>query len=64
MVFITEYALNDLTETSGNRYIFSIENKFIIKEFLHCVRQFCDQVNVFCMNRYLSHLIRGKYCAF
>ena len=56
--------LATLTVTSGNRYTFSIKNKFIITEFLPCVRQFCDQVKVFCMNRYLSHLIRGKLCAF
>ena len=31
------------TVTSGDIYTFSIENKFIITEFLPCVRQFCDQ---------------------
>ena len=56
--------LMTLTVASGNRYTFFIENKFIITKFLPCVRQFCDQVKVFCMNRYLSHLIRGKLCAF
>ena len=45
-------------------YTVSIENKFIITEFLPCVRQFCDQDQVFCMNRFLSHLIREKLCAF
>ena len=34
------------TVTSGNRYTFSIENKFIITELLPCVRQFCDQNKV------------------
>ena len=36
-----------LTVTSGNRYTISIENKFIITEFLPCVRQFGDQIKVF-----------------
>ena len=35
------------TVTSGNRYIISIENKFIITELLPCVRQFCGQNKVF-----------------
>ena len=52
------------TVTFGNIYTSSIENKFITTEFLPCVRQFCDQDKVFCMNRFLSHLIRGKLCAF
>ena len=33
--------------TSGNRYTISIENNFIITEFLLCVRQFGDQNKVF-----------------
>ena len=40
------------TVSSGNRYTFSIENKFIIAEFLPCVNQFGDQDKVFCMNRF------------
>ena len=52
------------TVTSGNKYTFYIENKLIITELLPCVRQFCDQDKVFCMNMFLSHLIRGKLCAF
>ena len=35
------------TVTSGDRYTFSIEHKFIITELLPCVRQFCDQNKVF-----------------
>ena len=35
------------TLASGNRYTFSVENKFIITEFLPCVRQFCNQNKVF-----------------
>ena len=35
------------TVTPGNRYTFSIENKFIITEFLPCVRQLCDWNKVF-----------------
>ena len=54
--------LTTSTVTSRNRYTFSIENEFIITEFLPCVRQFCGQVKVFCMNRYLSFLIRGNLC--
>ena len=53
-----------LTVTSGNRYTISIENEFIITEFLPFVRKFCDQDKVFCMDWFLSHLIRGKHCAF
>ena len=34
------------TVTSGNRYIISIENKFITTELLPCVREFCDQNKV------------------
>ena len=52
------------TVTSGNRYKISIVNKFIITEFLPCVRQFCDQAKVFCIHRILSHLIKGKLCSF
>ena len=52
------------TVSSGNRFTFSIENKFIITEFLPCVSQFGDQAKVLCMNRYLSHLIRVKLCVF
>ena len=52
------------TVTSGNRYISSIENKFIITELLPCVRQFCDQNKVFLHEQVLSHLISGKLCAF
>ena len=37
---------------------------FIITEFLPCVSQFEDQDKVFCMNRFLSKLIREKLCAF
>ena len=44
--------------------MFSIENKFIIKEYLACVSQFGDQDKIFCMNGYLSNLIRGKLCEF
>ena len=33
--------------SSGNRYTFSIENEFIITEFLPCVSQFGDQDMVF-----------------
>ena len=50
------------TVSFGNRYTFSIENKFILIEFLPWVNQFGDQDKVFCMNRYLSHLIRRKLC--
>ena len=39
--------LTTLTVTSGNRYTISIENKFIIKELLPCIRQLCDQNTVF-----------------
>ena len=53
-----------LTVNSGNRYTFSIENKFIITKFLPCVSQFGEQDKVLSMNRYLSHLIRGKLCEF
>ena len=35
------------TVTSGNRYTISIENKFIITEFLPSARQLCDQNKVF-----------------
>ena len=42
------------TVSSGNRYAFSFENKFIITEFLPCVSQFGDQDKFFCMNRFLS----------
>ena len=52
------------TVSSGNRYTISIENKFIITEFLPCVSQFSDQAKVLCMNMYLSHLIRGKLCVY
>ena len=34
------------TVTSGNRYTIYIEYKFIIRELLPCVRQFCDQNKV------------------
>ena len=38
--YITEYSLSDIKLTtpkvsSGNRYTFSIENKFIIQNFYH-----------------------------
>ena len=52
------------TENLRNRYTFSIENKFIITEFLTCVSQFGDQDNVFHTNRFLLQLKRGKLCAF
>ena len=48
------------TISSRNRCAFSIENKFIITEFLPCVSQFGDQDKVFCMIRFMSHLIRRK----
>ena len=37
-------------------------NKFITTEVLPFVGQFGDQDKVFCMNRNLSHLIKGKLC--
>ena len=49
---------------SSNLYTFSFENKFILTELLPWVSPFDDQDKVFCMNRYLSHLIRGKLCEF
>ena len=65
MLIVTEYAaLTTPTVSSGNRYAFSIENKFFITEFLLCVSQFGDPDKDFSMNRYLSHLIRGKLCEF
>ena len=36
-----------LTVTSGNRYTFSIENKFIITELLSCVRHFVIRTRSF-----------------
>ena len=41
--------LSTLTLSSRNRYTFSIENKFIITEFLPCVSQFDEQDKLFCM---------------
>ena len=58
------FLLTSPTVRSGNRYTISIENRFIITEFLPCVSQFGDQVKVLCINRYLSHLIRGKLYIF
>ena len=37
------YNRTTLTVSSGNRYTLSIENKFIITEFIPCVSQFGDQ---------------------
>ena len=50
-----------LTVSSGTKYTFSIENIFIITEILPSVSQFGDQDKVFCMNRYLSHLMRETF---
>ena len=52
------------TLSSGNRYTFSIENKFILTEFLPCVSLFGDQNKVIFMNKFLSHLTRGELCEF
>ena len=46
-LFITEYSLNDTDSKLWEQRTFSIENIFIITEFLRCVSQFGDQDIVF-----------------
>ena len=48
------------TVTSGNRYTIIIENKFVITEFLPCVRQFCDQNKVFLHEQVSISLDNGE----
>ena len=61
-LFITEYSLSNINLQRKDLFPFSIKIKFIITEFLLWLKQFGDQVKVFCMNRYLSHLIRRTLC--
>ena len=46
-LFITEYSINDTDSKLWEQWTFSIENIFIITEFLRCVSQFGDQDIVF-----------------
>ena len=46
-LYIKEYSLNDTDSNFWEQIYISIENKFIIRELLPCVRHFCDQNKIF-----------------